>query len=69
MDNRLDKYCSNANCKYMKLITTVVVKRIFFKLCVYVCLYVFMCLWLHWVFTAACGLSLVAVSRGYSLWQ
>ena len=22
--------------------------------------------WLHWVFVAACGLSLVAVSRGYS---
>ena len=23
-------------------------------------------LWLHWVFVAVCGLSLVAVSRGYS---
>ena len=23
--------------------------------------------WLHWVFVAVCGLSLVAASRGYSL--
>ena len=23
--------------------------------------------WLHWVFSAACGLSLVTVTRGYSL--
>ena len=27
----------------------------------------FISLWLHWVFVAMCGLSLVAVSRGYSL--
>ena len=27
----------------------------------------FLFLWLHWVFVAACGLSLVAESRGYSL--
>ena len=26
----------------------------------------FIYFWLHWVFIAACGLSLVAVSRGYS---
>ena len=27
----------------------------------------FIYLWLHWVFVAACGLSLAAVIRGYSL--
>ena len=27
----------------------------------------FICFWLCWVFIAACGLSLVAASRGYSL--
>ena len=27
----------------------------------------FIYFWLHWVFIAACRLSLVAVSRGYSL--
>ena len=27
----------------------------------------FIYFWLHWVFIAACGLSLVAVRRGYSL--
>ena len=26
-------------------------------------------LWLHWVFVAACGLSLVVASRGYSSLQ
>ena len=31
--------------------------------------YVFIYLWLHWVFTAVRGLSLVAASRGYSLLQ
>ena len=31
--------------------------------------FVILCLyfWLHWVFVAVCGLSLVAASRGYSL--
>ena len=29
----------------------------------------FIYFWLHWVFIAACGLSLVVVSRGFSLWQ
>ena len=29
----------------------------------------FIYFWLHWVFVAACGLSLVAVSRGYSSLQ
>ena len=31
----------------------------------YVCIY----FWLHWVFVAVRGLSLVVVSGGYSLWQ
>ena len=31
--------------------------------------YLFIYLWLHWVFVAACGLSLVAVSGGYSSLQ
>ena len=32
-------------------------------------LFIFIYLWLRWVFVAACGLSLVAVSGGYSsLW-
>ena len=29
--------------------------------------YLCMCFWLHWVFIAASGLSLAAVSGGYSL--
>ena len=29
--------------------------------------YLFIHLWLHWVVIAACGLSLVSASRGYSL--
>ena len=29
--------------------------------------HLFICLWLHWVFIAVRGLSLVVVSRGYSL--
>ena len=32
----------------------------------YKCIYLFVYFWLHWVFIAARGLSLVAVSRGYS---
>ena len=37
----------------------------FFKKNIYLSIY----FWLHWVFVAACGLSLVAVSGGYSsLW-
>ena len=34
------------------------------RLSFFVCYFVFC--WLHWVFIAACGLSLVAASRGYS---
>jgi len=30
----------------------------------YLCIYLF---WLHWVFIAACGLSLVVANRGYSI--
>ena len=30
-------------------------------------LILFMYFWLHWIFVTALGLSLVAVSRGYSL--
>ena len=32
-------------------------------------IYLFIYLWLHWVFAAAYGLSLVAASGGYSLLQ
>ena len=32
-------------------------------------IYLFVCFWLHWVFVAARGLSLVAASGGYSLLQ
>ena len=35
----------------------------------FVNLIVFIYLWLHWVLVAACGLSLVATSRGYSSLQ
>ena len=31
--------------------------------------YLFIYFWLHWVFIAACGLSLVVASRAYSLLQ
>ena len=30
-------------------------------------IYAFIYFWLHWVFTAACRLSLAVASRGYSL--
>ena len=30
-------------------------------------IFLFVCLWLRWVFTAACGLSLVPAGVGYSL--
>ena len=32
----------------------------------YLFIYLFIYFWLHWVFVAVCGLSLVAVSGGYS---
>ena len=32
----------------------------------YVLIYLYVCVWLHWVFIAMCGLSLVVVRRGYS---
>ena len=32
-------------------------------------LFLFIYLWLHWVFVALCGLSLVTVNRGYSSLQ
>ena len=32
--------------------------------CFYLFIYLFIYFWLRWVFVAACGLSLVAVSRG-----
>ena len=35
-----------------------------FLFCLFI--YLFIYLWLHWVFVAACGLSLVAASGGYS---
>ena len=36
--------------------------KYFFNKFIYLFIY-----WLHWVFVAACGLSLVAMSRSYSL--
>ena len=33
------------------------------------CIHLFIYFWLHWVFVAVCGLSLVAVSGGHSLLQ
>ena len=43
--------------------------RCCFLYLVYLFIYLFIYLWLHWVFVAACGLTLVTVSRGYSsLW-
>ena len=42
---------------------------IYFVFIYYFKLYLFIYFWLRWVFVAACGLSLVAVSGGYSsLW-
>ena len=39
-------------------------------ICVYIYIYVCGCFGLHWVFVAACRLSLVVASRGYSsLWH
>ena len=39
-------------------------KRAVFKNLIFI--YLFIYFWLRWVFVASCGLSLVAVSRGYS---
>ena len=46
-----------------KLYCTICYNKIF---SFYLFLYFFIYLWLRWVFVAACGLSLVAVSGGYS---
>ena len=35
------------------------------KIYIYIYIYKFIYFWLHWVFVAECGLSLVAVSGGY----
>ena len=35
----------------------------------YLSIYLFTYFWLHWVFVAVCGLSLVAASGGYSSLQ
>ena len=35
---------------------------------IYLSIYLFIYFWLHWVFVAVHGLSLVAASGGYSLW-
>ena len=43
---------------------TIFFKSIFQKF--YLFIYLFVCFWLHWVFVATSGLSLVAVSEGYS---
>ena len=37
---------------------------IIFLINLFICLFIYF--WLHWVFAAACGLSLVAVCGGYS---
>ena len=58
----------------LKILISLMQKR-YFVVCVYVCvlrksfffnLFIF---WLHWVFAAACGLSLVVASTGYSSLQ
>ena len=40
---------------------------IFFSFFFYKFIYLFVYFWLRWVFIVVCGLSLVAVSGGYSL--
>ena len=40
------------------------VESFFFLIIIFI--YLFIYFWLSWIFVAACGLSLVAVSRGYS---
>ena len=47
-------------------VTAVFLFFFFQNLFIYLFIYLFMYLWLRWVFVAACGLSLVAASRGYS---
>ena len=60
------------NCRFMLLLL-----RIFYGSIVYIqktaqvffffnLFHLFICFWLRWVFVAACGLSLVAASGGYS---
>ena len=40
-----------------------------FRIVCSIYLFIYLFIWLHWVFVAACGLSLVAASGGYSsLW-
>ena len=38
-----------------------------YKKIFYVCIYLVSHFWLHWLFLAACGLSLAVESRGFSL--
>ena len=52
------------NCRI--LYTLYLRSKIFFLINLFI---LFIYFWLHWVFVAACGLSLVAVSRGCSLLQ
>ena len=64
----LSKYLQNNLFKFKSQIAniTFLSRILFFNKFIYFILFYF---WLCWVFIAACGLSLVAASRGYSsLW-
>ena len=53
---------------YLHFIVNMCVSSILYLPFLYIWIYLFICFyfWLHWVFVAARGLSLVAASRGYS---
>ena len=57
---------------FFKIFFSIMVyNRIFLKRYMYFFFFTlfYLFIWLHWVFVAACGLSLVAASGGYSLLQ
>ena len=55
-------------CKILNIVPCVDSRSLFiyFTFLKYFFINLFIYFWLRWVFVAACGLSLVAVSRGYS---
>ena len=60
--------CTLSHSIYVAGITIPILFYDFF-VCLFLFIYLFIYFWLCWVFVAACGLSLVAASGGYSLWQ
>ena len=56
--------CGYIVCVLSAVYVCIIVLCVSFLSNFYLCIYLF---WLHWVFIAACGLSLVVANRGYSI--